>query len=141
MIPDKSAFISYRPCLGQRVCMGHNFFAPILGSGTAIISMNGKRILIPDCLHVPTLWNPLYSLRARQQCQKGCGFLEMFGMGMFVFFPLFILKVDTAVNCHLSYEPLGCSASLSLLDYVQPISTILASTTTLPPSAPKDEKF
>ncbi len=67
MIPDKSAFISYPPCLGWQVCMGNNLFAPILGSGTAIISLNGKRIFIRDCLHVPLLQNPLYSLRAHQQ--------------------------------------------------------------------------
>ncbi len=136
MIPDKSAFISQCPCSGQQVRMGNNLFAPLLGSGTAIISLNGKRILIWDCLHVPTLQNPLFSLRAHQQRQKGCGFLGMYGMGMFVFFPSFILKVDTAVDCHLSYEPLGCSASLSLFNYVQPISTPSASMTTAPPVAP-----
>jgi hypothetical protein len=116
--------------------MGNNFFAPILGSGTAIISLNSKRILIQDCLHIPRLRNPLYSLRAHQQHQKGCGFLGMYEMGMFVFFPLFILEVDTAANCHLSYEPLDCSASISLLDYVQIISTVSASMTTAPPLAP-----
>jgi hypothetical protein len=60
MIPDKSAFISYRPCSGRRVRMGNNSFAPILGSGSAIISLNGKKILIRDCLQVPALRNPLY---------------------------------------------------------------------------------
>jgi hypothetical protein len=72
MIPDKSAFISCHPCFGRRVRMGNNSFAPILGSGSAIISLNGKKILIRDCLHVPALRNPLYSLRAHQQRQKGC---------------------------------------------------------------------
>ncbi len=136
MIPDKSAFISYCPCLGQEVCMGNNLFASILGSCTAIISLNGKKTLIWDCLHVPMLHNLLYSLRAHQQRQKGCGFLGIYGMGMFVFFPLFILKVDTAVSCHLSYELLDCLASLSLLNYLQPILTILASMTTAPLLAP-----
>ncbi len=136
VIPDKSTFKSYCPCSGQHVCMGNNLFAPILGLGTAIISLNGNKILIRDCLHVPTLQNPLYSLRAYQQCQKSCGFLGLYGMGMFNFFPLFILEVDTAVNCHLSYEPLGCLASLSSLNYVQHISTVLVSTTPAPPLAP-----
>jgi hypothetical protein len=54
---------------------------------------------------------------------------------MYVFFPSFILKVDTAVDCHLSYKPLGRSATLSSLDYVQPTSHSSASTTTAIPSA------
>jgi hypothetical protein len=62
MLPDKSAFISYHPVSGRRVRMGNNSFAPILGHGSAIISLNGKKILIRDCLHVPDLRNPLYSL-------------------------------------------------------------------------------
>ena len=46
MLPEKSAFISYYPVLGRRVRMGNNLFAPILGHGTAVISLNGKKILI-----------------------------------------------------------------------------------------------
>ena len=53
MLPDKSVFISYHPVSGRRVRMGNNSFAPILGHGTAVISLNGKKILIRDCLHVP----------------------------------------------------------------------------------------
>jgi hypothetical protein len=140
MIPDKSAFISYRPCSGQRVHMGNNSFAPILGTRSAIISLNKKKILIHDCLHVLALWNPLYSLRAHQHHQNGCGFLGLYVMGMYLFFPSFILKVDMAVDCHLSYEPLGRSATLSSLNYVQPMSTISASTTKAPPLAPAQTK-
>ena len=55
MLPDKSAFISYHLVTGQRVRMGDNSFAPIAGYGTAIILLNGKKILIRDCLHVPDL--------------------------------------------------------------------------------------
>ncbi len=132
MIPDKSAFISYRLCSGQQVHMGNNSFMPILGTGTAIISFNRKKILIRDCLHVPALRNPLYSLRAHQQHQKGCGFLGLYGMGVYVFFPPFILEVNTAVDYHLSYEPLGWSATQLSLDYVQPRSTISASPTKAP---------
>jgi hypothetical protein len=98
--------------------------------------LNGKKILIRNCLHVPVLRNPLYSLRAHQQCQKGYGFLGLHGMGMYVFFPSFTLKVDTAIDCHLSYKPLGRSATLSSLDYVQPMSHSSASTTMAIPSVP-----
>ena len=90
MLPDKSAFISYHPVSGRRVRMGNNSFAPILGHGTAVISLNGKKIFIRDCLHVPDLRNPLYSLRAHQR-QRGCGFIGMYGLGMHVFFPNFIM--------------------------------------------------
>jgi hypothetical protein len=64
MLPEKSAFISYYPVTGQRVHMGNNSFAPIAGYGTAITSLNEKKILIRNCLHVPDLRNPLCSLRA-----------------------------------------------------------------------------
>jgi hypothetical protein len=67
MLPDKSAFISYHTITGRRVRMGNNSFAPIAGHGTAIVSLNGKKILIRDCLHVPDLRNPLYSVRAHQR--------------------------------------------------------------------------
>jgi len=38
---------------------------------------------------------------------------------MLVYFPSFVLSVDTSSNCLLSYEPLGSSASLESLHYVQ----------------------
>ena len=40
--PDKNAFISYRPVTRRRVRMGNTSFAPILGSGSAVIDINGK---------------------------------------------------------------------------------------------------
>jgi hypothetical protein len=136
MLPDKSAFISYRPVVNCRVRMGNNSFAPILGTGSTVFAVNGKRILIQDCLHVPALRNPLYSLRAHQQ-QHGCGFLGMHNLGIYVFFPTFIVKVDMATDCHLSYEPIGHSGTLPSLDYVQPKTiTTSASNTTSMPSVP-----
>jgi hypothetical protein len=119
MLPDKSAFISYYPVTGRRVRMGNNSFATISGYGTTVISLNGKKILIHDCLHVPDLRNPLYSLRAPQR-QPGCGFIGMHGLGMHVFFPTFILEVDTATDCHLQYDPIGQNTRLPELDHVQP---------------------
>ena len=73
MVPDRSAFISYKAIRNLRVRMGNNSFAPVLGRGTAIISLNGQRILIRHVLHVPALRVPLYSLRAHLR-QRGCGF-------------------------------------------------------------------
>jgi len=121
MLPDKLAFISYHLVSGRWVCMGNNSFVPIAGYGTAIILLNGKKILIRDCLHIPDLRNPLYSLHAHQR-QRGCGLIGMFGLGMHVFFPTFILEVDTATDCHLQYKPISRNTLLSNLDYVQPKS-------------------
>jgi hypothetical protein len=137
MLPDKSAFISYyQPVESCCVRMGNNLFAPILGKGSAIISVNKEQILIRDCLHVPALRKPLFSLHAHQR-QYGCGFVGMHELGIFVFFPSFIVEEDMAMDCHLSYKPIGRSCTLSSLDYVQPISSVsLASTTTALPSAP-----
>jgi hypothetical protein len=119
MLPSKSAIISYYPVEVRRVCMGNNSIAPILGHGTAFVSVNGKKILIQICLHVPDLRNPLYSLRAHQR-QRGRGFIGMFGLRMYVFFLMFIPKVDITTDCHLQYAPFGWTTTLADLDYVQP---------------------
>jgi hypothetical protein len=39
---------------------------------------------------------------------------------MHVYFPGVVLSVDMSTDCHLSYEPLGKSAPLSSLHYIQP---------------------
>jgi hypothetical protein len=99
--------------------MGNNSFVPVLGRGTAIFALNGKRILVRNVLHVPGLAVPLYSLRTHvTQC--GCGFFGTEESGFLVYFPTFVLQVDTAVDCHLSFSPLGHAAPLHSLDYVQP---------------------
>ena len=99
--------------------MGNNSFAPVLGHGTAIISLNGQRLLIPNVLHVAGLRVPLYSLRAHLR-HSGCSFLGSYETGMHVYFPGVVLTVNTSSDCHLSYEPLGKTVALSLLHYVQP---------------------
>ncbi|KAL7547757.1 hypothetical protein ACHAWF_011035 [Thalassiosira exigua] len=119
MFPDKSAFISYRTVHGIRVRVGNNSFAPVAGRGSAIISLNGKKVLVRDALHVPDLRNPLYSLRAHQK-QRGCGFFGACDQGIYVYFPGFVLEVDTSSDCLLSYCPIGRAARHPDLDYVQP---------------------
>jgi hypothetical protein len=99
--------------------MGNNSYAPVLGKGTAIVSLNGKRLLIRDVLHDPALRIPLYSLWAHLR-QRVCGFVGSFDTGMHVYFPGVVLSVDMSTDCHLSYKPLGKSAPLSSLHYVQP---------------------
>eukprot|EP00970_Alexandrium_tamarense_P002243 scaffold324_cov188-Alexandrium_tamarense.AAC.2 len=60
--------------------MGNKSLAPVCGVGTAVFSLNGKKIMVRNCLHVPALRNPLYSLRSHL-LQKGCGFIGDADMG------------------------------------------------------------
>ncbi len=119
MIPDCLAFISYKSVQHLRVWMGNNSYAPVLGRGMAIISLNGQHLLICNVLHVPTLSVPLYSL-CMHLCQCSGGFVGSHDMGMHVYFLGVVLSVDTSTDYHLTYEPLGKSAPLSTLHYVQP---------------------
>jgi hypothetical protein len=119
MIPDCSAFISYKSVQHLRVWMGHNSYAPVLGRGKAIISLNGQCLLICIVLHVPALCVTLYSLRAHLH-QHSCGFVGSHDTGMHVYFPGVVLSMDTSADCHLTYKPLGKSAPLLTLHYVQP---------------------
>jgi hypothetical protein len=119
MFPDKSAFISYKLVADLQVRMGNNSFLPVLGHGSAIISLNWQRILVRHALHVLGLVVPLYSLRAH--ClQPGCGFIGAEGVGILVYFPSFVLTVDAAKDCHLGFDSLGGLAPLESLHYVQP---------------------
>ena len=119
MVPDCGAFISYKSVHGLRVRMGNNSFAPVLGRGTAIISLNGQHLLIRHVLHVPELCVPLYSLRAHLR-QSGCGFVGSHETGLHVYFPGIVLTVDMSSDCHLAYKPLGKPAPLLTLHYGQP---------------------
>ena len=121
MFPDKSAFISYKATSGLKVRMGNSSYLPVLGSGSSVISLNGQRVLVRHALHVPGLVMPLYSLRAHFK-QPGCGFIGNNDAGMLVFFTSFVLSADISSDCTLSYEPLGRSAPLSTLHYIQPRS-------------------
>jgi hypothetical protein len=98
MTPDKSVFISYKVVANLQIRMGNNSFVPVLGRGTAIFSLNGQRVLVQNVLHVPGLAVPLYSLRTHLK-QTGCGFFGTFEAGMLVYFPTFVLLVDTSKNC------------------------------------------
>ncbi len=102
MFPNKLAFISYKSIPNLQVWMGNISFLPVLERGTAIISLNGQRILVCNGLHVPGLVVPLYSLCTHLK-QHGCGFLGTFEAEMLVYFTWFVLLVDTLSNCHLSY--------------------------------------
>jgi hypothetical protein len=117
--------------------MGNATFAPVLGRGTAILSLNGKSILVHNVLHVPDLHVPLYSLRAHLT-QLGCGFIGDYDTGFYVYFPAFVLEVNSDTDSHLTYSPLGSSVTLSSLAYAQPKPPVLAHASSLstPPMGP-----
>jgi hypothetical protein len=119
MLPYRLVFILYKSVRNLCVRMGNNSYAPVLERGTAIISINGQHLLIHNVLHVMALLVLLYSLCAHIR-QQGCGFLGSFETGMHVYFLGVVLSVDMSTDCHLSYKPLGKSAPLSSLHYVQP---------------------
>jgi hypothetical protein len=119
MLPEKATFISYELVSNLQVRRGNNSFLPVLGRGTAVISLNGQHVLIRNALHIPGLVMPLYSL-GPHLTQHGCAFYGAYAAGMLVCFPTFVLTVGTSSDCHLSYEPLGCCAPLDILHYVQP---------------------
>jgi hypothetical protein len=55
MLPDRSAFISYKSVWHLCVWMGNNSYAWVLGQGTAIVFLNGQHFQIWNVLHVPAL--------------------------------------------------------------------------------------
>ena len=99
--------------------MGNNFYIPVLGCSTAIFALNSKCLLVHNLLHVPGLAVLLYSLRTHFT-RQGFGFLGTKESGFLIYFPTYVLSVDTAMDCHLSFDPLGHSAPLNTLHYVQP---------------------
>jgi hypothetical protein len=112
----------------------------VLGCGTAIFALNSKHLLVCNVLHVPGLVVLLYSLPTHI-IQQGCGFIGTHESGFLVYFPTFVLSVDTAIDCHLCFNPLGRSAPLAMLHYVQPHcplalypSEVSPSTSTVAPS-------
>ncbi len=86
----QSCFISYKSVSGLSVRKGNNSFVLVLGRGTAIFSLNGKRILVRNVLHIPGLAVPLYSLRTHVT-QRSCGFIGTGESGFLVYFPSFVL--------------------------------------------------
>jgi hypothetical protein len=117
MLPKKAAFILYKFVSNLQVHMGNNSFLLVLGCDTAVISLNGQRVLIRNALHVPGLVMPLYSLQVHlTQC--GHAFYGPYSAGILICFPTFVLTVDTSSDCHLSYKSLGHCTPLDILHYV-----------------------
>ena len=107
MLPDITAFLSYHHFPSKRfVRMGNESLAEIGGYGTAAFSLNGKRVIIRNVLHVPALRAPLYSLR-RHLDMDGCGVHGSKATGFLLWFPKFTIKADLDTDCHLTYQSMG----------------------------------
>ena len=113
MLNDYAAFISYHPCQDEYVTLGDDTKLRIYGRGTAVFSLNGHNILVRDCLHVPDLRSPLYSLRKHRH-MPGCGYISQFGVGSFILFPTFIVKVDDSEDNLVTFKPVGKTTSSSI---------------------------
>jgi hypothetical protein len=112
MFPDKSIFIFYKPIWNLQVKMDANAFLLVLGCGTAIISLNSQEDLV---------WNGSLALCSRSHfnLQPMGSFsatrlqLSWISRGWYDgVLPYFCAPVDTSSDCHLAYEPLGCSVLL-----------------------------
>lgn len=117
--PDLSAFMSYQKVSNKIVSLADKSTAPILGIGDIAVSLGGRKLVIRDVYHVPSLGAPLFSLRAHRRV-PGCGFVgdnDCFQ----ICFPSFALKVHDDVDSYISYHPLG-RTMMESLDYIQPIS-------------------
>eukprot|EP00957_Ditylum_brightwellii_P096542 7352532-Ditylum_brightwellii.AAC.1 len=76
---------------------------PVLGKGDAKFLLNGKIVQVPDCLHIPSLSSPLYSIR--HHCRyAGCAFIAD-NDGCTLTFPDFIVSVDDSKDCLISIQP------------------------------------
>jgi hypothetical protein len=118
MLPDCSAFVSYKRCHNESVTLGDETQLPIMGHGKAVFMINGKTIQVRDALHVPGLRAPLYSLRKHRHMDR-CGYYSQFGVGSFILFPNFTIEVDDTADNIVSYKSIGRQLK-SKLDYKQP---------------------
>jgi len=117
MLPDFNAFISYRTCTNRCTIPGNETPLPILGDSTAKFSLNDKLSLIRNCLQVPGLRSPLYSL-CKHKDTPGCGTFSFYDAGSYIIFPDFALRIDISVDKLVSYESIG-QTSCAQLDYAQ----------------------
>lgn len=138
MFPDYSTFTSYRLTPGCFIELGDGTRLEQRGIGSVKIRLNGKIIILRNCLHVPALQDPLYSLR-RHRMLPGCGNFSRNETGSHLLFPTFVLEVDTSVDNILSYQSVGRDNN-EPIDYYEPRNgDPLARQTHLIPPEPVNE--
>ena len=97
MLDDYAAFTSYRKATNRYATLGDNTRLKIEGVGTAVYSLNGKVIKSRNCLHIPDLRGPLYSLRSHR-LQPGCGIFHPLRQALSYFSPPSRYKLMTHVT-------------------------------------------
>jgi SAM-dependent methyltransferase len=115
--PDYSAFVSYKRVSNKFVSLADKSTAPIRGIGDIAVSLGGKKVLIRDVYHVPSLKAPLYSLGAHRRL-PGCGFAGN-NDSFQIEFPDFSLTIHDDVDSYIKYHPLGRTSKKSF-DYIEP---------------------
>ena len=102
--------------------MGNNSFAPILGSGSAVIAINGKHILIREYLHVPALCT-LSTFSTPINVSMDVALSECNTWECTSSSPHSLLKSTPPLTATsgIWYALIGRAATMSSLDYVQPI--------------------
>ena len=75
-------------------------------------------VIVWNCLHVPALRSPLYSL-CRHKYVPECGTFSHYDAGSYILFPNFALQVDNSYDNTISYKSIRC-LTCSCLDYAEP---------------------
>ncbi|MGH3054873.1 MAG: hypothetical protein ACRDL7_07830, partial [Gaiellaceae bacterium] len=109
MIPDQSAFVSYIPSEGAAVTLADKSRVSCRGHGRAVISLDGHIIMLSDCLHVPDLRAPLYSVRQHRRL-PGCAFIADHRQCLLTF-PSFFVTIDDSDDCVIPYRLIGTTST------------------------------
>lgn len=116
-------FRTFRRLFGQSVLLPDGTRMAILGIGSIVISMGGKRVLLRNVFLVEGLRVPLFSLRVHRRL-PGCGH-EANNDGFFVRFPDFELPVNDEIDSYLEYQSVETSDD-EILDYIEPTASELS---------------
>eukprot|EP00957_Ditylum_brightwellii_P209977 15364439-Ditylum_brightwellii.AAC.5 len=103
MSNNKAFFTSMTETPGAFVILVDKTQVSVLGKGIAKIDFNGCIVLVPDCLYVPALCAPFYSIRHHRRYQ-GCSFI-VDNNSCILSFPSFTINVNDISNCLSSIAP------------------------------------
>ena len=115
MFWDRRLFVDsdYEPLSTRHVEMGDGRRVPIAGRGTVEFVVDGHRVRLADCYHVPDLDVHLLSIRVHRRRGPGCSFLAD-DHGMYLTFPSFVLSVDDGSDPLIAISPIPPNSSSSI---------------------------
>ena len=93
MFWDEELFTTYVRAHNEFVELGDGHSIQIMGRGTVEFTLDGHRVRLLNCLHVPQLDVHLLSIRLHRRRGPGCTFI-CDESGMFLTFPSFTIEVD-----------------------------------------------